>query len=244
MTNAMDEMSRIGCVGPVYGGTVTDVSKLKYGTEFFVTNGIWHGRTVLSDGRPAIYVIEKKSTVVCREDMPETNILCVAEVRYNGQRPAHTGFYLYDDYESVLENVPLKTPVKNARTLQDFLHGQCVAFALALQEVFPDYELEFLSDPEEYRPHKSAVTSLLHMYCVDRAADHYIDVRGVTEEITECFEPFEDFFTEPLCLRVDRNTAMSWLTSVMDAQTVMETIDAARTVIHDRKHLYGPKKPY
>ena len=52
--NTFDYAEHVGETCPQYGGTITDISKLDYGTQFYVNNGGWSGKIVHYFGHKGI----------------------------------------------------------------------------------------------------------------------------------------------------------------------------------------------
>ena len=52
---------------PEYGGILTDLRTLPVGTEFYVANGAWHGKT-LSDNRILIHGLKADAIVAFTDE--------------------------------------------------------------------------------------------------------------------------------------------------------------------------------
>ena len=115
----------------------------------------------------------------------------------NGWFHFHKGHYLEDNVSKSLNRITndgySKIQCKDENAMDYlytdawiFLHGSCHLFALALHKEF-GYEVYEIRDYDDY---------MRHVFCkaTYRGQDVYIDVRGVTNDFSECMSDFQNMF--------------------------------------------------
>lgn len=179
-----------------------------------------------------LHIIERKSSIPQNneifDDISKAYDRAAEIIREHiRNQTGETGFYLENDPEEALEAIELEKngPLKN---MSVYLHGICACFALALNRAL-NYELLYFTDSEEPPTPNNAV----HVFC--KHNDSFVDVRGITTDITACLSPFEDFFTEPVIIETTAQEIQQETESVMGKSDMEKYIKLAEAFI--RKHI-------
>lgn len=157
----------------------------------------------------------------------------------------HNGFYSEKDYmegencntfewmdmiDSVYETIDVSVV-----SPYSFLHGYCFMFALALNKIY-GYPIVLFKNPDYY----------IHAFCEVKQEDRtlYIDVRGITTDINELFEEFEDDIDITnisedisICKNFSYSTQIKKLN-----EYEKESVREAEDIISDNSQIYDIKK--
>lgn len=148
-----------------------------------------------------------------------------------------TGAYLLNTAE-LREDFLEGQKISDTEDATVFHHGICTVFALALNQLY-GYELLCLFDSQD---ESHTLGNIIHVFCEvpnhDINFDYYVDAQGITDDITEICEGFEDFFTEPLILETTPEELKAEIISTMGEETANEWLQKAVAFIKDHENRY------
>ena len=126
----------------------------------------------------------------------------------------YTGYFQHP--EKIYKQFPKET--------KNFLFGNCMLFAKALQQIFSYRTVQISNDEEEG-------TNIIHVFCVANNKHNnfiYIDVRGITDNEDIFFAPFNEDLDEDSYID-DFNTALIDMNAPEHQITLQKAIQFSRS---------------
>ena len=136
-----------------------------------------------------------------------------------------------DNYENI--QIGIIESEALSLTMENFIYGWCEYFAYALHEEF-GYEIFKMRDEFEKENGTYGDYGLIHAFC--KCGNLFIDVRGITDNFSEFYEPFEDE-GDIETIRIDPYTSSPWITEPNEFGTKL--IEIAKKYILEHEEQYN-----